>query len=58
MSLPKINANIHNVSMDYFLRGVDAAKQQDAAATASTSSSPAPQQMTIGRLFPNQNVHG
>ena len=28
MPLPNVNANINNVSMDYFLRGVDAAKPQ------------------------------
>ena len=31
MPLQNINTNINNVSIDYFLRGVDAVKQQKAA---------------------------
>ena len=30
MPLPNVNASIRNVPMDYFLRGVDAAKPQGA----------------------------
>ena len=30
MPLPNVNTNINNVSMDYFLRGVEAAKPQGA----------------------------
>ncbi len=38
MPLPNINTNINNVSMDYFLRGVDAVKRQNAGQVQSPGS--------------------
>ena len=38
MPLPNINTNINNVSMDYFLRGVDAVKTQNAGQVQSPGS--------------------
>ncbi len=39
MPLPNVNASIRNVPMDYFLRGVDAAKPQGAPPAGADPSS-------------------
>ena len=40
MPLPNVNVNINNVSMDYFLRGADAVKQQSAPVMPNAEKAP------------------
>ena len=58
MPLPRIDSNIANVSMDYFLRGVDAAKPQGAQAPALPGENPpaAPEEHPAGKLVTQLDV--
>ncbi len=58
MPLPRIDSNIANVSMDYFLRGVDAAKPQGAQAPLLPEDNPpaAPEEHSAGKLVAQLDV--
>ncbi|MBQ3809665.1 MAG: hypothetical protein II839_02470 [Kiritimatiellae bacterium] len=58
MPLPRIDSNIANVSMDYFLRGVNAAKPQGAQAPLLPEDNPpvAPEEHSAGKLVTQLDV--
>ena len=60
MPLPSVNTNINNVSMDYFLRGVEAVKPQGAPppepGPADAEAVPAPVEHPAGKLVSQLDV--
>ncbi len=56
MPLPRIDSNIANVSMDYFLRGVDAAKPQGAPLLPGDNPPAAPEEHPAGKLVTQLDV--
>ncbi len=60
MPLHNVNTNINNVSMDYFLRGVQAVKPQEAPppepGPADAEAVPAPMEHPAGKLVSQLDV--